>query len=263
MIKPLKKIIRSFIDIIKSYSRKKQIKKINYKNQGIINFIDVGSIDGLPEPWNHQAKLIKLLLNFEPNDEPIRGKNFMTYNYALWEKAEIKPFYIYKGFNHTGSSLFKQNYEYVEKEFESLKKRGPSNLAETWFERSELVRTTELTCKPLDEIVKSQFPKSDFHFLKIDAQGAEFNILKGAESLLNGSCCGLHLELFTIPLYKGIVLLNEVVDYLSRFDFELVKKFPPHGTFDSQHDCLFIKKSGDPLIVNIIKETYRINESSN
>ena len=146
----------------------------------------------------------------------------------------------------------------LKKEFENLKKRGSAHLAETWFDRSELVSTSELTCKTLDEVIVSQFPNREFHFLKIDAQGAEFNILNGAEVLLRGSCVGLHLELFTIPLYKGIVLLDEVVDYLLQLDFELLKKFPPHGTFDSQHDCLFIKKSGNPLIVNIIKQTYDI-----
>ena len=95
--------------------------------------------------------------------------------------------------------------------------------------------------------------------MKIDAQGAEFNILKGAESLLKTSCVGLHLELFNIPLYKGIALINEVESYLGKLNFKLIKKFPFHGTFDSQNDCLFIKKNGDPKIISIIYEAYQLN----
>jgi hypothetical protein len=94
--------------------------------------------------------------------------------------------------------------------------------------------------------------------LKIDAQGAEYPILKGAEKLLSGSCIGLHLELFVIPLYKGIKLLDEVKGYLRGFGFELLKKFPAHGSFDSQHDCLFLKASPNSEIEKAISVIYRL-----
>lgn len=231
--------------------------KLNYKNKGEINFIDVGSVGGLPEPWNSNANKVKFLLNFEPNETSQKGDNYMTYNTAVWEKEETRPFYIYKGFKGTGSSLFEQNFEYVKENFDKLSKKGPSRLAHTWFERSQLVRTVELKCKDIDSITNENFPTTIFHFLKIDAQGAELNILKGSESLLK-ECTGLHLELFNIPLYKGIALIDDVESYLRNFGYDLVKKFPPHGTFNSQNDCLFLRKEGDNRIVSIIKEVYKI-----
>jgi len=94
--------------------------------------------------------------------------------------------------------------------------------------------------------------------MKIDAQGAEYNILKGASNFLINSI-GLHLELFTLPLYKGIKLMNEVEEYLSDFDFELVKKLPPHGTFDSQNDCVFLKKKEHPIYSPLIRKIYNID----
>lgn len=234
--------------------------KVNYRNSGVIGFIDVGSIGGLPAPWDCNANRVNFLLNFEPNDAPKRGANFMTYNTAVWETEKTLPFHIYKGNNATGSSLFKQNYDYVRNNYADLKKRGPQHLAETWFDRSQLVNTIQIKCRTIDNVIKDEFPTTRFHFLKIDAQGAEYNILKGAQTLLSTSCVGLHLELFTIPLYQGIVLLNEVEEYLVQFGFYLAKKFPAHGTFDSQHDCLFIKDEGPPDLLAVIRDVYKISQ---
>jgi len=46
------------------------MKKINKDNKGMINFIDVGSVDGLPYPWRRHPEYIRFLLNFEPRDNP-------------------------------------------------------------------------------------------------------------------------------------------------------------------------------------------------
>jgi FkbM family methyltransferase len=234
--------------------------KLNHRGSGVFGFIDVGSIGGLPEPWSHNANHVKFLLNFEPNDSPTRGLNFLTYNTAVWEREETLPFYIYKGLNATGSSLFKQNFDYVKRNYDELKGRGPQRLAETWFDRSQLVNTIELKCRTVDDILNDEFQSTPFHFMKIDAQGAEYNILKGSQKFLSRSCIGLHLELFVLPLYEGIALLDEVEEYLNKYGFRMVKKFPAHGTFDSQHDCLFLKEQGDPKLINLIRNIYGINE---
>lgn len=235
--------------------------RINHRDGGVIGFIDVGSIGGLPDPWRANAHLVRFLLNFEPNDSPVRESNSMTYNTAVWEAETTLPFYIYKGFNATGSSLFKQNIEYVKGNYESLQGRGARYLAETWFDRSQLIDTVEMKCRTIDLILKDELPSTAFHFMKIDAQGAEYNILKGAEAFLSGSCVGLHLELFVLPLYDGIALLDEVENYLVGFGFRLVKKFPAHGTFDSQHDCLFLKTQGDPALLELVRKVYGIEAS--
>ena len=228
---------------------------LNHKNKGKINFIDVGSVGDLPEPWFSNASKIKFVLNFEPSKSIRKEVNSMTYNTAVWEHETTLPFYIYKGFKGTGSSLFKQNYKFVEDNFTELKEKGPKKLADSWFERSKLVKTFKIKCRTIDAILKEEFLDAEFHFMKIDAQGAEYNILKGAEKFLE-KCSGLHLELFTIPLYEDIVLLDEVVEYLSKFDFYLAKKYPTHGTFNSQYDCLFLKKGDQTEITSLVKEIY-------
>jgi FkbM family methyltransferase len=232
--------------------------RLNHGNGGSVNFIDVGSIGGLPAPWDRHADQIRFLLNFEPNGRHSRTANSLTYDKALWHERCSRPFYIYKGFRNTGSSLFKQNLSFVEANYGDLSQCGRPDLAETWFDRSQLVRVETVACETLDEILASTLPEIPFHFMKIDAQGAELNILKGAKQLLAGPCVGLHLELFTLPLYQGIALLDEVSRFLSAYGFHLAKKFPAHGSFASQHDCLFLKQSAPSGVLTQIGKIYAL-----
>ena len=98
------------------------------------------------------------------------------------------------------------------------------------------------------------------HFMKIDAQGAEMEILKGGIKFLEHHCVGLQLELFQLPLYKGIALKPDVVGFLATFGFALVQEMPPHGTFDSQNDCIFLhKERGDEGMRKTIREIYSLH----
>lgn len=216
--------------------------RMNGAGSGVLGFIDVGSAGGLPAPWDRHAYLIRRMLRFEPRDAQARDPNVTTLDVALWERDETRNFYV----NHVadGSSLFPQNLEYVRTHFATLRERGSPELADSWFERSALSRTERLPCRALDGVLAEL--DEPFDFLKIDAQGAEHQILKGAEGFLQDHCIALHLEVWTIPLYEGISLLPELEDWLECYDFSLVYKASPHGTFHSQHDCLFMKPGDSP-----------------
>jgi FkbM family methyltransferase len=232
---------------------------LNYKNRGRINVIDVGSLGNLPEPWLSNARYIRNLLSFEPLENAGRRKNVIISSNALWSENCSRNFYIYKGFRSSGSSLFEQNFEYVDRNFEQLKNTGPKHLAETWRERSQLIKTTEIECKTLDSTIEEMNLPFLFDFLKIDAQGAEYDILNGSMNFLKDSCLGLHLELFNIPLYKGIKLLPDVTEFLSGLGFVLVKKMPFHGSFNSQNDCIFLKREAPEdkkEIIQLLKKIY-------
>lgn len=230
--------------------------EVNRGGEGIVNLVDVGSTGGLSPEWRRNADRIRFLLNFEPREPLNVEDNILTLNTALWSETCTRDFHIYKGFKGSGSSLFMQNYDYVRQEWENLQHRGPAELANTWFDRSELVRTQRVACRTLDEVIEEHVPGVAFDFMKIDAQGAEYEILRGAQRLLEGSCSGLLLELFVLPLYRGIRLLPDVEAYLHERGFRLVKKFPPHGTFDSQHNCLFLREGGHGTVMDIIHEVY-------
>lgn len=234
---------------------------INYKNNGTINVIDVGSSGRLPEPWLSNAKHIKNLLSFEPLESSGSRKNIITSSNALWSENCEKQFYIYKGFRSSGSSLFEQNFEFVDANYDKLKNSGPLHLAETWRERSQLVKTVAAECRTLDYTIEELNLPFDFDFIKIDAQGAEYDILLGAKNFLEKSCVGLHLELFNLPLYKGIKLMPEVIGFLAERGFLLVRKMPFHGTFNSQNDCIFMRKDAPgnkKEIISLLKKIYNL-----
>lgn len=231
---------------------------VNYRGKGIINFIDVGSIGDLPSPWYENAHKIQHLIKFEPRDNYSKNSNIITLNTALWETNCEKNFYIYKGLKGSGSSFFQQNYEYVKNNYEKIHNYGQKYLANTWFERSQLERIEKINCYKLDDILKELAQPYDYHFLKIDSQGAEYEILKGAEDFLLETCIGLHLELFVLPLYRDIKLLSEVSAYLDSLGFDLVKKYPAHGTFNSQHDCIFLKRGHINRAVTTILKVYNL-----
>jgi FkbM family methyltransferase len=247
---------------LNTYSDNLPSSKYNYPGKDGINFIDVGSAGCLPSPWNENKHRIANFLKFEPRshsnlDTKDTDKPTISVDVALWRESCERNFYIYQGFGGSGSSFFLPNHEYVLENFEVLKNRGPATLASTWLKRSKLDRVEKIHCYKLDEVLENLNQPFPYHFLKIDAQGAEYEILKGAEKFLENQCVGLHLELFVFPLYKDIKLLPEVVDYLKKFEFQLVKKYPAHGSFDSQHDCLFIKK-GSHEVVSLLETVYQI-----
>lgn len=236
-----------------------ELKNAYRESRGVVNLIDVGSAGDLPYPWRENADKILYLLKFEPRDKADQQNSFVKMvDIALWETSEERDFYIGTGNASHGSSLFLQNYEYVAENFETLRHRGPKQLADTWLQRSQIERVEKVQCRPLDAILQELDPDVQYHFLKIDAQGAEYQILKGAEKFLQRSCVGLHLELFELPLYKDIKLLPEVVAYLEKLGFDLVKKFPAHGSFDSQHDCLFLKRGCEGQVVDTIRKVYSL-----
>lgn len=244
---------RAARDAVWSYQRR---FVLNRGGGGEIDFIDVGSRGGLPPPWMWNARHIRFLLSFEPNDRPVRGASFAVCDDPLWSDEQTRPFYVYGGPDALGSSLFPQNVGWVREHYESIRTRGPEELARTWFERARRLETRELRCRRLDDVLAERFSDRRFHFLKIDAQGAEHPILRGAEKLLSGSCVGLHLELFVMPLYEGISLLEDVERFLAGYGFELAHRMPAHGTFDSQHDCLFLHRDRDPGRRELIRRVY-------
>jgi len=206
--------------------------------------IDVGSVGGLPGEWRDNAYLVRHLLNFEPLDKARRRGTVLTIPAALWSTAERRDFYISCSPEGAGNSLLRQDYAYVRTHLDDLQHLGPKHLADTWFERSKIKNTVSVTTETLDDILDRLDVRYDF--LKIDAQGAELPILKGADRFVREHCLGMQLEVFTIPLLEGVALLPELDAYLDSRGFVRVYTAPPHGTFDSQHDAVYLRRDPPP-----------------
>lgn len=230
---------------------------INRGGRGIVGLIDVGSVGQLPRPWHQRSDLVSHVLKFEPRDPSGETSRVVSIDAALWSEPATLPFYVYAGQAGHGSSLFRENIDYVRDNFDALRTRGPSYLAETWFERARLDHIEEVDCTTLDSALADR--SEPYHVLKIDAQGAERQILEGAvDYLSDGGCLVLHLELFKLPLYEGISLRPEIEEMVDGLGFSLVREYPPHGTFDSQNDCVFLRRGASGPVVDAIRTAYDV-----
>jgi FkbM family methyltransferase len=95
----------------------------------------------------------------------------------------------------------------------------PAHLAgapESRFTGAELVRLETLDAV-WDKVVPAEHRGI---FLKIDVQGYENEVLKGAEQVLR-NVTGVQLELSLVPLYDGQALYRDLIDRLGNRGFEL------------------------------------------
>lgn len=82
--------------------------------------------------------------------------------------------------------------------------------------RCDVVSTEVVILRKLDEI-----GLKEVDFLKIDTQGSELDILKGATSSLC-SVLGLEIEVEFVELYKKTALFGEIVQFLNSQGFEFI-----------------------------------------
>lgn len=224
-----------------------------------INYIDVGAAGRLQHPWKQHQGKINHWLRFEPTEKGIkRVGTQISMDAAIWHQKETLEFYV-MGEYERGSSLLLPNPDFVRENFEELKQHGDPEMAASWFERSQIREQHTINTRSLDDVLDELNQHNIYHFLKTDVQGADCYVFKGAEELLKSSCIGIQTEQFIYPLYQDSILLDETTEYLAQFGFELVKKFPPHGTFHSQHDCLYLKTGVENRISKTIRSMYGID----
>jgi FkbM family methyltransferase len=74
---------------------------------------------------------------------------------------------------------------------------------------------------PLDEVGLSLVRDGEHGYLKVDVQGYELEVLRGAERLLKRIDL-VEAELSLVPLYRGGPLYREVIDHLDSRGFRLI-----------------------------------------
>jgi FkbM family methyltransferase len=79
-----------------------------------------------------------------------------------------------------------------------------------------------VTVATLDSLRRELIRADDRVLLKIDAQGSELDVLRGAEQTLDGHVDLIEVELSLAPIYQGQPLLPEVTTYLYEKGFRLV-----------------------------------------
>lgn len=117
--------------------------------------------------------------------------------------GKVLDFYENKE-NPAGNSYYRENTVY-------------SPAAEFLYDDNHRVRKI---ARSLDSVVKeNNFPMPDL--IKLDIQGAEIDVLKGAQTVLK-NCDNLIVEIQEVEYNKGAPMKQEVINYLNSIGFTLV-----------------------------------------
>tara|TARA_Y100001958_G_C21242413_1_gene570733 strand:+ start:1503 stop:2450 length:948 start_codon:yes stop_codon:yes gene_type:complete len=138
----------------------------------------------------------------EPNSQEskkLKDRNFKVIENGLWSSETIRNLYI-TGKNPGGSSMYKPSKD----GFDLF------NPYDNYFDQYEITNEIKVKCITISESLKNLKIK-ELDYLKIHAQGAEFEILKG---LGNYKPLMLNIEVQIFPQYHEVPLWTEMLDWL-------------------------------------------------
>ena len=173
--------------------------------------IDAGSRYGLHPSWSDLRGLVDFHLFEMDKKEANRlekkyegDSSIKVYPLALHsELAGVKKFNIS---NHRGlNSLYDRNDQYLEREKYMVKEFNSMTKEETFT-------------NTIDNIFKD----IDIHFLKLDTEGCDLDILKGSEEKLLTSVLAVRSEVLFAPVFKNAPLFGQVHQFLLDHGMELL-----------------------------------------
>lgn len=177
--------------------------------------IDVGANTGIYGKEVRKAGYTGRIVSFEPLNEAFSRlsatarnyRNWDVYNFALGEKNEKQKINISAN-SHSSSIL-----DILD--------------AHTTAESSaSYVGTQEIEIKTLDSVFDEVRGKNDREiFAKIDTQGFELSVLRGAENSLS-HINTVQLEMSLRPLYQGQGLYSDILDHFHSRGYTLIDVDP-------------------------------------
>ena len=194
--------------------------------------IDIGSNKGQFVMLIEQLFPNKVIHSFEPLDEPLKKqkkffsykKNIFFYNFALGSQTGTREFFVTKRMDC--SSFLRVDTKKIENDI---------------FKIDEL---KNIQIKTLDEIIMNQNINKPI-LIKIDVQGFELEVLKGALELLK-KVDYLLIEVSDNTIYEEQPLSIEIITFLESKNFKILKqtsKTKNNLSNNFQGDVLFHNKS--------------------
>jgi FkbM family methyltransferase len=112
--------------------------------------------------------------------------------------------------------------------------------------RLAYIGVEECSVSTLDALAPDLFQPNERLYLKLDVQGFELEVLRGAEATLD-RVLALDVELSLTLVYEGAPLMDEVVTYLAERDYALLRTEPayvhPRTRETLQVNGLFVRRS--------------------
>lgn len=157
---------------------------------------------------------------FEPNPDHyallkskfLLEKNISLYPYALGNQIKLKAFNCSQD-DATGSLLqYDQRYHH-----------GAAG---------KTVKSFSVEVTKLDNFYVEHFPRDKIGLLKIDTQGYDLEVLKGAENIIRDQKPWLVIELNFLPFYTSQAPINSVFNWLADCGYHLGSIFNDHYSND-------------------------------
>jgi len=178
----------------------------------VTTVLDVGARWGMDDAWYRIRPLAKLV-GFEPDPDEC-GR----LNRQVRQRGETHHYYVPKALgSHSGPATL-----YLTKEPACSSLYRPDQRLPERFPALEVIRLIDqrqVMLTTLEAWAAAEMV-DEIAFVKLDTQGAELDILRGAGPLLD-SCLGVEVEVEFNPIYAGQPLFADVDAYLRGRGFSL------------------------------------------
>ena len=203
-----KQVIKILKNINNSRLKKYKNQFSKLLNKKKIKFIDIGASIQIIPRWKRIDKNNLNYILFEPNPKEAKKlhqnkkyyKNYKVYETALSNKNQILNLNITKGIYQT--SVLKPNFDFVHQ-----------------FQNPDRYKITErelINAKKLDH-----FKITNSDFIKVDAQGYNYEILEGSIKTLKDTL-GVEVEIEFIDIYSKQKLFGDVKKLLKKNNLDFI-----------------------------------------
>ena len=222
------------VDFSNAFEMQKYLTKKT--NEDVVIF-DIGAFNGNTALLYMKLFPLSKIYSFEPFPESFSElvKNTSTYK-------DIIP--INKGVGEQeGVSNFNSNSFSPTNSILNTHPSGSKVWGNGLLDTSE---TIEVELTTIDSFVNTHGIKN-IDILKIDVQGAEYKVIKGAkETLKKGIIKIIYTEIITLPTYEGQLDFDEMISLMKSFGFKLYNFYNLSLTTEGelrQVDAIFIKST--------------------
>jgi FkbM family methyltransferase len=225
----------NFTSLLEKFLEKNKIVALDVGAQGGFN-----SDTFFPKKYDHFFEEI-LIEPIDSEAKKIKNKKFVI-NKGLWSEKIKKKLHILD--NRLGSSSM---YE------PNINSFDLHNIQEKKYDDYKVTRSIEIECDTLANQLTS-LNINNLDYLKIDTQGAEFEILKG---LGNFRPLLIKIEAHFFSMYKNVPSWHKLINLLYELNYVLIdwKDIGDHNTrIPAEADMIFIPNFNNEVGKELIKQ---------
>lgn len=127
--------------------------------------------------------------------------------------------------NYTGKSKFNINSDERSSSLFKVSKEAIDYITPVkWGDSCKTMRTIDVDVTTIDRLIIDNEIKSP-HFISLDAQGSEYNILEASTCALNDNLIGVLTEVEFREIYENQKLFSDIDLLLKKYDFQLFHFF--------------------------------------